>query len=105
MLVTIDSEGTVRFLVGSTEQPFYGDASTVKRASHVEPANVILRAIFYGVRAMVADTSRVAEFTRHWGCQWRINLSPINGPILSGTYRDRLSAIDREIDWLNENFL
>jgi hypothetical protein len=88
-----------------------------RRASHVEPANWALRFIFSLLRTLSADTSIVAAWTRTWRCLWRINTSPVGGPILTwadvdqysrdariATWHYRPNAIDAEIMFLNNFF-
>lgn len=94
----------VRFLLTSEGKLFLDADSTVRRASHVEPSNTLLRVLFVSLRGIVSDSSCIAEWTRTWKCSWRVNLSPVNGPIFDG-FINRLEAIDFEIEWLNENFI
>lgn len=103
--VSISDDGVMRFLVSDATRHLLTDASKVRRASHVEPCAYVLRLLFHGLRKVCGEYGRVAEFTRTWGCAWRINLAPINGPILPETYRDRSQAIQREIDHLNAHFI
>lgn len=103
--VTIATDGTIRFLVTPDTVCLMTSESTVYRASHVEPVNRALRCLFYLIRSHVADTSLLATFTRLWPCLWRVNLSPVNGPILPDTYRNRKHAIASEVQWLTVNFL
>src|SRR6185437_898121 len=99
-----ESTGDYTFLVSDDTRSLLDATSTVRRAYHVEPVNPIARAAFYTLRALFGEYGRVASFTRVWGCLWRVNLSPVNGPILPDTYRDRQKAIDAEIIWLENNF-
>ena len=100
-----DSTGNTKFLVNELSMSFIDDFSIIQRASHVEPVNGILRIVFYALRAMFGEYGSMARFTRLWLCQWRVNLSPVEGPILSTVYRDRARAIDAEVSWLESNFL
>ena len=100
-----DSNGNTKFLVNDLSRSFLDDFSVIQRASHVEPVNGILRIVFYALRAMFGEYGSMARFTRLWPCQWRVNLSPVEGPILSTVYRDRARAIDAEVSWLESNFL
>jgi len=77
--------------------------STVRRASHVEPDWLPLRLIFRAIRAVVRDTSSVAQWTREWRCVWRVAI--VGGPILSTRYYDRKQAINAEIFFLNKFYL
>lgn len=102
--VVIRDDGTVVCL-DHTETSCFRSLGQVKtrRASHVEPDNSLLRPAFHMLRLVFGDKGWMAEFTRLWPCQWRVNLSPIGGPILTQVYTDRLEAIDSEVAWLNEH--
>lgn len=107
--VSIDIDGTVRQLLpipGTSEAtgvPVLVDG-IVRRASHVEPANPALRALFHVLR-LKGDTSWIAGVSRRMRCMWRVNLGPINGPVLPDTYRSRSEAINAEIAWLTSFWL
>jgi len=103
--ITVDEDGEIKFLVDEHSKPFITPETVVKRASHVEPANPLLRVMFHGLRSVCSRQSSLAEFTRMWPCDWRINLAPIGGPILPGTYEDRQDAIDEEVRFLNDTFV
>ena len=98
----IDTKGTLTFLNTETTRPFLnlGEAKT-RRASHVEPNNFALRILFHGLRRVLGDKGRMSDFTRRWPILWRVNLSPVGGPILFIRYRDRQAAIRAEVEWLN----
>ena len=100
-----DSTGNTKFLVNELSRSFLDDFSVIQRASHVEPVNGILRIVFFALRAMFGEYGSMAQFTRLWPCLWRVNLSPVAGPILPTVHRDRAQAIDAEISWLESNFL
>ena len=104
--LTIDDEGNAVFLKGHGADAFLalGDIRT-RRASHVEPDSWLLRFVFHFIRHRTQDTSRLAAFTRCWPCLWRVNTAPIGGPILDGRWRNRLAAIDAEVEFLNTYFL
>jgi len=103
--VTIDEEGDQVFLKGHGADVFLGLGDTrTQRASHVEPDNRLLRFLFHFIRHRTADDSRLAAFTRCWPCLWRVNTAPVGGPILSGRWRNRLKAIDAEVEFLNQFF-
>jgi hypothetical protein len=104
--VTIDTDANVRFLVPTSgESPFIESGTLVRRASHVEPWQPVLRLAFYALRAVFGESGQVAEFTRKWDCRWRVNLSPVNGPVIPIEFANRDMAIAFEIDWLERNFL
>lgn len=105
LTVSIDDDGNVTFLVSEMSRFLVDDSSSIKRASHVEPVNGFLRILFYMLRAMFGDYGITANLTRRMPCLWRVNLAPVNGPVLSDTYRDRQQAISAEIVWLETNFL
>jgi len=100
-----DCTGESKFLVSELSAFLLDASSQVKRASHVEPVSVPFRLLFYVLRFLFGEYGRVASFTRRWCIQWRVNLEPVNGPILPGTWKDRQLAIDAEIAWLETNFL
>lgn len=104
--ITIDVEGNARQLQGHNVPDIIGAICipVVHRASHVEPVNPLARLAFYACRVMGDDTA-LAAYTRQWSCLWRINLGPVNGPILPVYYRDRAEAIEAEIAWLNSYFM
>lgn len=103
--VSMDASGTLTFLVDADTQALLNESSVIQRASHVEPVFRTLRVVFHALRHLFGEKGRMATFTRLWPCLWQINLSPIGGPILAGTYRNRQAAIDAEIVWLNTNFI
>ncbi len=100
-----DSTGESRFLVSPATSFLLDDSSSIKRASHVEPINIAWRICFYILRSLFGEYGKVATFTRAWHIQWRVNLSPVQGPILPNHYSDRSEAINAEIVWLENNFL
>ena len=124
--ITIDqSTGDMLFLETSGAQAFkaLGRLRT-RRASHVEPYEFWPRVAFTAIRMLVSDSSRVAEWTRRWRCNWRVNTKPVGGHILRwndlhgeyltkmwavrcevALFENRQNAIDAEIEFLNEFFL
>lgn len=117
--LTIDEDGDLLFLKTDSADIFLELGTTVtKRASHVEPATFWDRVAFHVLRTLVADDSSIAAWTRTWKCRWRVNTSPVGGPILTwadlwgsvapsttATFADRQNAIDAEIAFLNTWFL
>jgi hypothetical protein len=104
--VSIDeTNGEYTFLVSDLTRGLLDATSTVKRASRVEPVSMVLRGLFYALRVVFGEYGRTGDWTRTWGCEWRVNLTPVNGPILPETYTIRQKAIDAEIIWLETNFL
>ena len=103
--VSMDASGTLTFLVDADTQALLNESSVIQRASHVEPVSRPLRAVFHALRHLFGEKGHMATFTRLWPCLWRINLAPIDGPVLDATYRNRQTAIDAEIVWLNTNFI
>jgi hypothetical protein len=92
-------DGDVKYLLTDAAKELDFGA-TYQRASHVEPANCLLRAIFHRLREFGYE--RLAEFTRSWPILWRVNLAPIGGPILPTVYYDRAQAINAEIVAINK---
>lgn len=122
MSVTIDENGDLIYLKTSEHDIFaeIGEVVT-RRASHVEPVTFWLRVAFRFLRVF-GDKTRVAGWTRGWQCRWLVDTRPVGGPVLTwsdtrgdgtrfyydagiATWRDRQSAIDAEIKFLNEFFL
>lgn len=120
--ITIEEDGSQTYLKTDSADIFLecGEVIT-RRASHVEPADWALRLIFSLLRTLFADTSAVAAWTRTWGCEWRINTSPVGGPVLTwadvwgmesgygsmdsvARFADRQRAVDAEIVFLNKFF-
>lgn len=110
--VTIDENGDILFLATDSNDIFLEDTQTItKRASHVEPAPRYERWLFHFLRAIFGDKGRVSDWTRQWNTLWRIDTSPVGGPILRDADGDirywfnRQAAIDAEIAFLNDWFL
>lgn len=123
--VTIDESGDLVFLRTSESDIFLELGETLtRRASHVEPYGFLPRLLFNTIRYFVHDDSRLANWTRNWACLWRVNTSPVGGPILSWgdvpyeladsimtrsmgmlVWRDREAAIRAEVEFLNRFFL
>jgi len=67
-----------------------------QRLSHIEPHRRVLRWLFHWCRAI-----GIVEWTRHWDCQWRVNMSPVDGPIIHMTPQSsRAEALAVEREWL-----
>jgi hypothetical protein len=97
--ITIDTDGQIRFVnKPALAAAFAPDRPTLERASHVEPAHPVLRAIFRCLRAHTRDDSLLAAFTRRWPCRWRVAI--VAGPTF-GPFARRPAAIAAEIAWLN----
>ena len=75
------------------------------RASHVYPANWLLRAAFVLIRSHCTDTSKLAAWSRTWPCLWQVDMAPVGGGILPGRWTNRLTAIDAEVEALNNFFI
>ena len=121
--ITIDESGNLKMLETTMAEPFKILGTTVtKRASHVEPAPYWDRVLFTFIRALVPDDSRLAEWTRNWNTLWRVNMRPVDGPILRFghiypaihltskqanrvyCWGSRKAAIVAEIEFLNKFF-
>lgn len=104
--ISIDEDtGNYMFLVNESTQHLINQDSVVRRASHVEPWHPVIRLLFRAIRFVSRDESRAAAWTRIWPCKWRVNLSPVGGPVVPVEWANRASAINFEVNWLNENFL
>ena len=95
--VTIDESGDMVFLRSPESDIFLELGETItRRASHIEPYEFLPRVLFTAIRYFVHDDSRLADWTRNWMCLWRVNTSPVGGPILTcGHVWDDLSSWDR----------
>jgi hypothetical protein len=96
MIIFIKKDGITEGLVSPVTQLL--QLGNIKRVSHIEPVNSVLRWLFHLIRCRVKDTSYLAAFTRYWPCQWRANI--IGGPII-GPFKRRKDAIAAEILWIN----
>jgi hypothetical protein len=119
--ITIDEQGNNVFLKTDSADCFLEQGEVItRRASHVEPAPRYERWLFSLLRTLFSDTSAVAAWTRTWNTLWRINTSPVGGPILRvghvwpgvawpvedrvACFANRQDAIDAEIEFLNNFF-
>ena len=67
-----------------------------RRLSHIEPNGFVLRLLFHAVRRL-----GIVEWTRRWSCHWRVNLSPVDGPVIPMLRRSsRAEALAVEREWL-----
>jgi hypothetical protein len=114
--ITINENGDNVFMKADSMDCFLelGEVIT-RRASYVEPAPRYERWLFSLLRTLFSDTSAVAAWTL-----WRINTSPVGGPILRvghvwpgvawpvedrvACFANRQDAIDAEIEFLNNFF-
>ena len=99
--VFIEADGSVSFLDSPLTRGFKLGPSVTRRASEIEPDCATLRLFFHVLRAVFGECGVVAEWTRHWPCLWRANLSLIGGPILAQRWYNRQAALDAEIMWFN----
>ena len=120
--VTIDESGDMVYLNTPESDIFMelGERIT-PRASHVEPGPRYERWLFRLLRTLFGDEGRISEWTRSWNTLWRVDTSPVGGPILRWGHVlpncpacmaddiyyecDRERAIRTEIDFLNRFFL
>lgn len=105
-LIGVDDDCRLQF-IHDDELIFLGDLGQVEttRASHVEPADPTLRKIFHMLRCHFGEDSPTAEWTRSWDCLWQVDMRPSNGPVLTGRWRNRLEALQAEVEWLQDNVL
>src|ERR1035441_2263414 len=108
----MNEQGAVTFIIGDGECTYLMpeaapqiDGAVIRRASHVEPDNWLLRVIFHGLRRWLGDKGRMSDFTRSWKILWRVNMEPVNGPILCTRYYYRKQAINAEVAALNILFI
>jgi hypothetical protein len=101
--LTITEDGNQLFLHGA--EIFGTSDDIVRRASHVYPECFWLRLAFRAIRFCVSDTSGPAKWTRIWRCLWRVDTSPVGGPVFETRFINRQAAIDAEVQFLNNHFL
>jgi hypothetical protein len=102
----IDEQGDALYLLTDAAKTLdFTECPPRLRASHVLPECIALRLVFRAVRALVSDTSRIAQWTRGWGCLWLVDTSPVGGGIIPLRWRNRAEAIDAEVEALNEYFI
>jgi hypothetical protein len=99
----IISEGRMTYLLTKAAPRLEG--AVVRRASHVVPVNAYLRLAFRAIRKLVADDSRIAAWSRTWGCTWLVDMTPVGAGILPVHFSNRLAAIDAEVEALNSHFI
>lgn len=78
ILMSIEDDGTAVAIYSDDIRPLLkkGEAEII-RASHVEPE----------------------------GDKWRVDLTPIGGPVLDRLYELRQDALDAEVEWIENNYL
>ena len=99
-IIVIKPDGVVRKIYDKEFDDELG--LTHRRASHVEPVNPVLRAVFHFVRSRCTDDSKLAAWTRKWPCRWRARI--FDGPVL-GPFSRRSDAIESEIEFLQQRFI
>ena len=120
--VTIDESGDLVFLRAPESDVFLELGETItRRASHVEPGPRYERWAFRLLRTIFGDSGKVSDWTRSWNTLWRVDTSPVGGPILRWGHVmpncpacmadniyyecDRKRAIQAEVKFLNTFFL
>lgn len=68
------------------------ESHSQERVSRIVPINLLLRGAFYLIRGLCSDQSKLAAWTRGWGCQWQV---VIDGEV-DGPFSDRAKAIEFE---------
>jgi hypothetical protein len=104
VIVTIDENGDARYLVSDISKGFVDSGTIIQRASNIEPSSWGLRFLFHAIRHLFGDEGRLADWTRQWKTCWRINLTPVGGPVWDGSWEDRSTAIKNEVEWLERNW-
>ncbi|HCG2921387.1 hypothetical protein ACV1DG_22960 [Aeromonas hydrophila] len=64
-------------------------AFSQQRVSRIVPTSFLLMAAFLVIRKMCPDKSKLAAWTRRWGCEWKVL---IDGETY-GPFQDRAEAI------------
>lgn len=101
VVISISPTGAVQYIDPAAGQLVTGEA-TKRRASHVLPVGRIRRAAFILLRWCFGETGAVADWTRGWNCQWRVQI--VDGPT-AGPFDERQAAIDWEVDYIGRNIL
>ena len=78
--------------------------TAVRRGSHVLPQRPFKRLAFRLLRRLFGESGRLADWTRTWKGPWQIDLSPVDGPCVSGYLHrsDAIAAEVRYLEWLQE---
>ena len=97
----IDENGDSKYLLTDAAKDI-DLGGTPRRASHVEPNNVVFRVLFHILRRWLGDKGRMSNFTRAWPILWRVNLQPIGGPVIAERYFNRRQAINAEVVAINK---
>ena len=101
--VTVDimENGEIRFIEkpGTETLSDLGE-STRRRISRVEPKNPLARLAFYTIRRIASDGSAPSNWTRTWGCIWRVRM--LKSGVIFGEFTDRMEAIEAEVKYWNE---
>ncbi len=101
--VMIDPVGCCQYLQApEAVHLFQSYPKTIKRVSHVEPINILLRVAFRCLRICFGEYGKVAAWTRLWPCRWQVNFSPIGGKLFrvdenGNPFQGRRQAIDFEV--------
>ena len=103
-LIIDEATGDVTFLLTPAAMGFVTDDAVIRRGSHVEPDNFLLRIVFRILRSVLSDKGRMSDFTRNWPCDWRVDTRPTAGVILPKRYSNRAEAIEAEVNFLNKFF-
>ena len=94
----IHDDGRVESLYTEAMKPVVVElGARVSRISRIEPCRLFPRLVFRLLRSLCDDDSRLADWTRNWKGQWRVNFAPIGGRIFDRGFKDRRAAIDFEI--------
>lgn len=64
------------------------------RVSRIVPVAIIKRIVFYLIRSVVSDSSRIAGWTRRWEGPWQVHIgNDRTGVNRHGPFMDRSEAI------------
>ena len=104
IVISIDTEGTVKYLVNEYTEGAFPEAAEPRRASHVEPMGFPSLIAFRALRWAFGEDGRVGNWTRTWRGPWSLRMVVADCPI-TWCFDPRAEAIEYEINWLNANFL
>jgi hypothetical protein len=101
----IDEAGNCKMVLTEAAKRLNLTDSPPARASFVVPENAYLRLAFQVIRKLVSDDSALAAWTRTWQCLWRVDMRPVGAGILVQRFSNRQTAIDAEVEALNNFFI
>lgn len=99
----VDADGVVAFVFHPNDDQAIKTMEAIgaevgERAGYVWPAPVVLRFTFRALRAVFGGRGRIADWTRHWHCQWVVVIAE-TGKQLPGTFKSHDDGVEAEVAW------